>query len=483
MAKSIKANFLYNILLNVSKVIFPLITAPYVARVLEPDGVGLFNFAFNYANYFAFFAALGIPFYGIREIAKIKNDRTEQEKFVSEVISISLLATIVSVIIFLLSLWLVPQLNENYVVFLVSGIVLYISPIKIDWYYSGKEEFGYITFRSLIIKTLSVLCLFVFVHDKEDLLLYVCLNASCNALNEVWNYVKLYSSGIHPYFTLSGTRHLKPLFILFSSNIAISIYVVLDTLMLGFLTDYTEVGYYNSATHVSKTFIPVVTSLAAVVLPRISVMRENNQLEEINTLMNKSFSIVGFLSFPLAIGLITLAPVFVPLFFGDQFMGTITPLIIVSLLIIVIGFNNLTGVQVLLGFGLDKNFLYSIVAGASSNFLLNLVLIPYLGASGAAISSVFAEMVVLGTMLYYIYKLTPVRFNCKKELVFNLLVSLIFLLIGRAVFGYVPGWLGVGVTAFCCLIFYLVAQYLLKSSSEQELLRIISSKLGHKRIV
>ena len=147
MAKSIKRNFLYNILLNISKVIFPLITAPYVSRVLEPDGVGLFNFANTYAGWFALFAALGIPYYGIREVAKIKDDIDEQAKFISEIISISVIATCICSILMFLTLFFIPQLNENYVIFLVSGIILYMTPFKVDWFFQGKEEFGYITFR------------------------------------------------------------------------------------------------------------------------------------------------------------------------------------------------------------------------------------------------------------------------------------------------------------------------------------------------
>jgi len=479
MAKSIKVNFLYNILLNVSKVIFPLITAPYVSRVLEPDGVGLFNFAFNIANYFAFFAALGIPYYGIREIAKIKDDKCKQEKFVSEIISISIVSTILCIGVLLVSIWFIPQLSQNYLIFLVSAIVLYITPFRIDWFYSGKEEFSYITIRSLLIKILGVILLFVFVREKSDLLLYVALNAGCNVLNELWNFVKLYQSGIHPYFTLSGSKHIKPLFILFSSNIALSVYVVLDTIMLGFLSDYSEVGYYNSATHISKAFVPIVTSLAAVVLPRISFLREEGKWQEINLLMNKSFSIVAFLSFPITFGIVTIAPLFVPLFFGQQFHGAIIPLMIVSFVIIIIGFNNLTGIQVLLGFGLDKYFLYSVCAGAFSNMLFNFLLIPYYGASGAALSSVIAEIVVLSVMLYYVYKYTPVRFIEYNEVIRAFVLSASFLLIGFYLMKLCKGWLGVCVVGSSCFLIYVIFQFIFKSNTERELINLLIRRIRH----
>lgn len=236
--KSIKFNFLYNILLQVSKVIFPLITAPYVARVLEPEGVGLFNFANTYANYFALFAALGVPLYGIREIAKVRDDIESQTKFVSEIISLLLVTTILCVAIYLGTLLLIPQLNENFLIFILSALCLYVTPFRIDWYFQGKEEFGYITMRSLVIKVVSIACLFIFVHEKSDLINYVIINAASTTINELWNYIKLYKTGVHPYLTLDFKKHLKPLLVLFSSSVAISIYTILDTLMLGFMTDY-----------------------------------------------------------------------------------------------------------------------------------------------------------------------------------------------------------------------------------------------------
>ena len=483
MAKSIKRNYLYNILLNISKVIFPLITAPYVSRVLEPDGVGLFNFANTYASYFSLFAALGIPYYGIREIAKIKDNTKAQSDFVSEIISLSVVSTTLTSVCLFLSLLFIPQLNENYVIFLISGIILYTTPFKIDWYFSGKEEFGYITLRSLVIKTLSVILLFLFVREKSDLLLYVVLNVSCMVLNEIWNFVKLYQSGIHPYFTLKWGQHIKPLIILFSSSIAISVYTILDTLMLGFMVGYDEVGYYNCATHISKNILPLVTSLAAVVLPRITQLRKEEKWEEINTLINKSFSIVSFLSIPIAVGIIIIAPTFTPLFFGEEFYGTIMPLQIIILTIIPIGFSNLTGIQILLGFGYDKLFLNSILIGTITNFLLNLVMIPWLGAAGAALSSLIAETLILAVMLYYVYNNTCIRFRKHKEFIFTLLYSMFFFVIAFLIKPYLVGWNFVFAVILACTFIYILAQRITGHSSIQILARVILNKFkSHKKV-
>lgn len=295
---SIKRNFAYNVLLNLSKVIFPLITAPYISRVLEPDGIGLFNFARTYAEYFALFAVLGIPTYGIREVAKVHEDKSRLSRLVSELISVSFIATIIVTSIYVASIFLIGQLDENRMLFLVTGFLLYLAPLRTDWYYSGLEQFKYITLRSVIIRTISIVCMFVFVRTKSDLLIYVILNVGGTICGDVWNYVKLLQSGIKPQLTFVGLKkHLSPLFILFASSVAISVYTVLDTLMLGFMADYQQVGFYNSATHISKAVMTIVTSLSAVAIPKMSQYYKAKEFDRINDLVNKSFLLVSLLPF------------------------------------------------------------------------------------------------------------------------------------------------------------------------------------------
>lgn len=479
MAASIRHNYIYNVLLNVSKVIFPLITAPYVSRILEPDGVGLFNFANTYANYYALFAALGIPYYGIREVAKIGDNQFEQTKFVSEIISISFLATIICTILFFISLVLVPQLSQNYLYFLIAGIVLYITPFRIDWYYSGKEEFKYITIRSLLIKTLSIILLFVLVKTKEDLIIYVGLNAVSQILNELWNYIKLYRSGIHPYFTLSGIKHLRSLLILFSSAIATSIYTMFSTLLLGFIAGYEEVGYYNSASQVSKALLPIVTSLSTVALARISVLKVKDDWESINKLMNNSLSIVIFLAFPIVCIAVCTSNLTVPLFFGEQFTGSIVPFQIIMFNVIFIGLSNLMGIQILLSLGLDNVFLKAILLGAIVNFTFNILLIPHWGSIGAAFASVLGEAVILWKMIRYVYKFTRIRFTKRKEIMNTAKLVVLFVPI-LSYFAFNHNYVGVVFASFMCCIFYMIVQFILRNTA-MSLLIISFEKYGGKR--
>lgn len=474
MAKSVKANFVFNAIINVSAVIFPLITAPYVSRVLEPDGVGLYNFANTYAGYFALVGLLGIPTYGVREVAKRRDDKKALRLLVSELMSIAAITTMAVTAVFLLSLVFVNQLNQNYIIFLLAGFVIYLAPIKINWYFQGIEDFGFIAIRSLAIRVFCLVGLFAFVHDKGDLIIYITLNILGGVISDLWNFSKMLRMGIKPYFTTKGlTQHLKPLLVLFTSVIAISIYTLLDTLMLGFFKDYEEVGYYSTAMHMSKLVLSIITSLAIVALPRISTFLKENKIDEISDLINKSFSLVAFMAFPTAIGLMIISPVFVPLFFGESFGGAIIPLTILSTLIIIIGFNNLTGTQILIGLGHDKFFLYSVLTGTIFNFVLNLILIPHWGGYGASIASVIAELMVLLVSAYFVYVKTPIRIKVWNEMVKSFIGVIPFYPLLLLLKNNFEGWLLIALYTALSSIIYVFIEYLLKNKSVMMMKSII----------
>lgn len=466
MAKSIKKNLLYNIILNVLNVLFPLVTAPYVARVLLPENVGLFNFANTYAGYFALVAALGIPTYGVREVAKRRDDKSALQSLFSEIFTINVLSTIVVSLVFILSLYLVGQLRENILFFLVAGIVIYTKPFSIEWFYQGLESFGFITIRSLVVKVLCVATLFLFVHDVHDVLIYLLISVFATILNQIWNFSVLLKTGIKLKLKFKGLRqHIRPLLLLFASAIAISIYTILDTIMLGFISNYSEVAFYNNATYISKSFLAIVTSLSIVAMPRLSYYMQNNEWEEINILMKKSFGIVAFLAIPIAMGIISIAPTFIPLFLGDAFRGAILPLQIMALVIIAIGFNNLTGVQVLIGLGHDKLFLYSVLIGTFSNFAMNCCLIPFYGAKGAAIASVTAEFLILFVTYYFVKKKTPIHIDGFSDILKSFVGGILLCITSFVILRYIQGWGYVIVYVVLSTFVYLISQLMLKNNS------------------
>lgn len=474
---SLKKNSIYNTLLNVCNVIYPLVTAPYLARVLDPDGIGLFNFATTYANYFALVAVLGIPIYGIREVAKVREDKEALNNVVSELITISLISTIVVTAVYLLTLLIINKLHESFILFLVAGIVIYLAPLRINWYYQGVEKFGFITARTLIIRVLSIVSLFVFVKSKGDVVIFVLIYVLGTVIGDFWNYLKLRGDGIKPRIKLSGLQnHMRPVLLLFTSSVAISIYTVLDTVMLGFMSDYAEVGYYNSASHMSKAIVTFVTSISAVLVPRVSYYFKKGLNDEIDSLIEKSFSFLSFIALPCAIGLFCIAPIFVPLFLGEGFRGSIVPLQILSFLVLSIGLNNFLGTQVLVGLGKDSHFMKAVIIGAIANFAMNGMLIPYFGANGASVSSLIAETIIALVMVIMVKKHTFFRIKLNKEMLLSLLFSLCFIPITYIVSLYTTGWLFVAIATICCGGFYILAQRIVKNSSLLMALSMLSKR-------
>lgn len=483
---SIKKNFIYNIVINVSAVIFPLITAPYIARVLEPNGIGLMNFANTYAGYYSMFAVLGAATYGIREIAKRRDSHEAKQQFFSEILTVLLINTIVVSSIFIATLLIFPKFNANFLIFFIAGFTIYFVPFGCNWYLSGLEKFGFIAGRNLLIRALAIICMFLFVKTKSDLYIYMILGVISQLGGILWNFsiIKKDNIKIRLCFKSLG-KHYKPMLILFSSSVAISVYTMLDTIMLGFMKNYEEVGFYNSSINIAKTALSIVTSLSAVAIPRVSYYMERKDQKAISDLLSKSFFIVSILAFPMAVGLACIAPNFVPLFLGKAFYPSILPLIIVSGIIIAIGFNNITGMQTLLGMGYDKPYLYCLLIGTFLNFAMNLLLIPQYGAVGAAFSSVVAEFAILAAMVYAIRKYTQIRFKgVLGDIWKSLLASIFFIPITILLSKILEGWTLVIADIITCIIIYCFLQWILASHGFTMItanIRILQQKICNKK--
>lgn len=479
--QQIRKNVIYNVLLNVSRVVFPFVTAPYISRVLEPDGVGLFDFSNYYASFFAMFALLGIPTQGVREIAKCRDNLQDLQRTVSELFSISVLTTLVTTVIYVVSLIAVDKLNENLLIFLLAGVTLYFAPLRTEWYYQGMEQFAYITFRSLLIKIISVICLFLFVRTKSDLIIYVLLNALSTISTDLWNYIKMVRSGIHPRFTTNGLmRHMRPVLVLFASSLAVSIYTILDTEMLGFMRDYEQVGFYGRATNIARMLVTAVASISVVVIPRVAQSAEAKNYDKIQDIINKSFAVVSFLAVPMSVGLCCIAPVFTPLFYGELFVGASVPLMVMSFDILLIGLNNLVAVQGLIGMGYDNLFMKTVFMGAISNLLINLLLIPKFGAVGASIASVVAEFFVLLVAIWFLYNKTPIRLHQMGEIVKGFAGALLFIPLLLFFKQWLVGWPLVAVFVVSGFLLYMGIELCLRNATIYLFLPVIKEKLNKR---
>lgn len=439
MARSIKENFIYNMIGTVSGFLFPMITFPYVSRVIMADGIGQVQFYTSIINYVVLLTSLGIPLYATREIARVRDNIEDLSRTTVEIISLNLILNIVGYAAIFIMCFTIDQVMQNIPLFILLSTSIVLSTIGCPWFFSGVEDFKYVTLRGLIIKVLCLIFLFVFVHDKDDLMLYAAYTVFGSIGNNVLNffrlrkYVKLKSFN---FCELKIWRHLKPAFSIFVFNLVTSIYVNLDKVMVGFLKDNESVGYYTAATTLSHVLLTAVTSLGTVMLPRLSNLVKQGDIASFNSLANKSYNFIITMSLPICGGLIILAPSLIRVFSGDAFIPAISTLQIIAPIIIAIGISNLIGIQILYPLGKIKLVTISTIVGALINFILNLLLIPKLAQNGAAIATVCAEISVTMAQFVLARKYIPFKFidgtfmSCAFATVVMMLICMLFMNIG-----------------------------------------------------
>ena len=461
MEASFKRNVIFNMILNVTNVIFPLITAPYVSRVLGADNLGLSNFATTYVAYFVVFASLGLGTYGVREISKVKEKPAELQQTFGELFSISLYSTLIISLIYIATLVCVPQLHSNTLLLFVAGFLLFTLPFNVEWFFMGTEQFDFITIRSIVVKVISIILLFLFVRAPEDVVAYVSISVLAVLLNQVWNFVILIKSRIRfKLYYRDCSKHIKFLSVFFAANIATSAYNYIDVIMLGFLSELREVAFYSNAVHITKMIVSLTSSIAIVGLPRISSLYAEENYNEIQLLIDKAIALISFMVFPITIAIILISPTFVPCFFGEEYVDGSASLQVLSLVIVLIGFSYICSTMVLVAMGKERIAVRNTIIGACVNVVFNSFLIPVLGSVGASISSVTAEIIIL--FLNASYDARHFRFITikMKPIWINLFISFVFIPIFALSCLFYDGWTHIIVFSVIGSFLYLLLQYI-----------------------
>lgn len=397
--------------------LFPLITFPYAARILMADGIGQVNFFSSIISYISLFTCLGIPLYAIRETARVRDNQKELSKTVTEILLLHSGLTLLGYVAVFIIAYTVPKVMVDIPLFLLLSTSIIFTAIGCEWFYQGVEDFKYITIRAITIKTLCVILLFLLVKSKEDLLYYAVYSVIGSVGNNVFNFFRLrkyVKLKLIDFNELRPLRHLKPTLRIFVLNLVISIYVNLDTVMLGFLKDSTAVGYYTGATKLTKMLLGIVSSLSTVMIPRLSNLIQNGQYNEFKLLAQKAVDFVVMLSLPLFLGLLVTAPYLIRLFCGDSYEPSISTLQIVSPILLFIAMSNVLGVQILYPQGKEDIVVKCTIAGALVNFTLNMFLIPMFANDGAAIATCAAEFMVTFVMLIIGRKSLPIEYSVKR---------------------------------------------------------------------
>jgi O-antigen/teichoic acid export membrane protein len=394
--KSLKLNFIMNIILTMSSFIFPLITFPYVSRILHPAGIGKVAFASSLITYFSMFAQLGIPTYGIRACAKVRDNKEELTRRVHEIFVINCIMTCFAYLIFFIVLFNMSKLQNDKALYIVVSLTIIFNSIGMEWLYKALENYTYITIRSLIFKFLALIAMFALIHSERDYIMYGAITIFAASASNIFNFFNIHKYiGLRPVGNYNLKRHIKAIIIFLAMSIATTIYTNLDTVMLGLMKTDNDVGYYNAAVKIKAVLVSLVTSLGAVLLPRTSYYVEHGLISEFYRITKKSLHFVILLATPLMVYFILFASQGIVLLSGPAFKSAVLPMQIIMPTLLFVGITNVIGIQTLIPLGMERFVLYSEIAGASINLIINFILIPKYSSVGTAIGTVVAELIVL----------------------------------------------------------------------------------------
>lgn len=410
--KNIKMNAFYSFLKAFLTLVFPLITFPYATRILQPEGIGKINFSLSIVTYFNFIAQLGVTGYATREASKIADDKDSLSKFAHEILLINFISTAISYILFLIVISTVSKLSDYVPLLLIFSTHIIFTTLSVDWLYNALEEFRYVTIRSFIFHCIALVYLFTFVKTKDDLIHYAIYGVITDVGSYIFNFI--HSRKFIYYnkrYKLEIKKHLKFVFTFFGMSVVTSIYAILDSSMLGFLSNDIEVGYYSAAIKLNKMTIGLITSIFAVLLPRLALYFNKENKDDFNKLIDESLQLSSLISVPIVFGLASLAEPLILLFSGENYLPALIPMIILTPIIFVISLASITGTQLLPSINKEKISLLSYIIGAVTNVTLNILFIPKFGAIGAAIGTLAAETFVTSTQVIFLRKFVFTKSN------------------------------------------------------------------------
>lgn len=402
---SLKRNFIMNAILTMSSFIFPLISFPYVSRILLPEGTGKVSFATSLIAYFVMFAQLGIPTYGVRACARVRDDKEKLSRTAHELLIINLVMTAVSYAVLALALIFVPRLRQERLLYIVVSFTIFFTTIGMEWLYKALEQYTYIAVRSIAFKVVALVAMFVLVREKEDYVIYGGISILASSASYVTNFfhARRYIF-MKPLGGYQFRPHLKAVMVFFAMSCASTIYTNLDTVMLGFMDTDTTVGYYNAAVRIKNILVSIVTSLGTVLLPRASYYVEHKLWDQFRDITRKALNFVFVAATPMMLYFILFARDGIYLLSGPEYAGAVLPMQIAMPVLLFVGISNILGIQILVPMGRELSVLWSIVAGAVVDLVLNALLIPRFGAAGAATANMVAEGTVMVVQLVMLRK-------------------------------------------------------------------------------
>ena len=400
---SIKKNIGYQTIYEVLNTCLPLITAPYLARVLGAAQIGVFSFTQSIANYFVLFGLLGVKIYGTRVIASVRDSKKKCNEVFGQVYSLQLVSSIISLIFYTVYCFLICKDNE--LIAYIQILAVLECAFNINWVFSGLEKFKLTVVRSIIVRITTVVCILLFVKKPEDLWIYTLLmvGGSLAGILILWRYIPKLIGPVHLSFN-GITQHIKPNILLFLPLMAMSIYHLMDKTMLGYLSTYEQTGFYYNADKVINIPIGIIIGIGTVMLPRITNMLSNGQNDKAKALFFDSIDAVSAASIAMCAGIVAIIYEFVPFFFGNGYDACILLTSVLAPVLYIKAISLTIRNEYLIPKKKDKIYILSVVAGAVVNLVVNIIMIPAYGALGAVIGTLTAEFIACIWQIIAIHK-------------------------------------------------------------------------------
>ena len=423
--KSLGLNAVLNGFRSILNLFFPLITFPYVSRVLSVSGIGIYNFSGTYISYFILIAGLGISTYSVREGAKYRENKAKINKFSSQIFSLNMIATIIAYLLLFVSLIIFKNLRNYVSCILIFSLQILFTTLGTEWIYTIYEDYAYITIRSIIFKIISIILLFILVRKPEDYLIYAAITVFSAVGSNLLNFIHA-RNFVHIRLTtkINWKYHLKPVLVIFASAVAVTIYVSADTTMLGLLKNDYAVGIYSTSVKIYQMAQSLLSALLTVTIPRLAFLWGQRRIGEYNHVLSKVLDSLGVLVLPASVGLIMLSREVILIIASEKYLPSVNSLRIISWAIIFSIFSWIFSDCVLIPAKRENLVLRNTIVTAVENIILNFILIPFMSYDGTSLSTVIAEFTVMimnGYSCWDIIK--PVVF--KKETLKNLLDSII----------------------------------------------------------
>lgn len=472
----LKQNFIYNLIYQILLVILPLITVPYVSRILGTEGVGIFSFTYSIVYYFMLIGMLGINNYGNRVVAKTRENKEELSKNFIGIYIIQFIVTTIMIIIYMIYTIFFSEYRQ---ISIIQSIYLVSVLFDINWLFFGMENFKVTVSRNIIVKIISFISIFVFIRTSNDLWKYTLIMSLSTLIGQIILIPFLKKEISIVKVNLQDiTKHFKPCITLFIPVIAVSLYKIMDKTMLGLLANMDEVGLYEQAEKIVSIPMGIITALGTVMLPRISNLVSKGNKKDIYVYIEKSISFMMFLAFPICFGLITISGEFIPLFLGQAFQKSGNIVMFLSVTILFISLANIIRTQYLIPNERDKEYIISVVIGAIINLIFNVIFIPKYQSYGACYGTIAAEFSVMIYQLYMVRKELPIKKYIIDNMSFLFKAIIMFVIINLFQLFRIRSFerILIQIVIGCIIYFLLNVKYIMQALN----LKTIKSREGAK---